>query len=336
MTITAAHFGVFGTGEAAGPPRQLAAIGRASDWLNSPRLTPETLAGTVVLAQFWTYTCINWMRTLPFVRTWARKYRQGLVVVGVHTPEFPFEHDLDNVRRSVRQMDIVYPVAIDNDYAIWRAFDNNYWPALYLVDARGRVRQHYFGEGQYDKAESALQRLLTEAGVPAPDAAVSIDARGAEAPADWRNLRSSESYVGYERTANFASTGGVEMDKRHLYAVPPRLALNEWALAGEWTIGRQATVLSGPTGRIAYRFHARDLHLVMGPPRHGSTVGFRVTVDGQPPRAARGLDVDEAGNGTVAEPRMYQLIRQPAPIADRRFEIEFLGPGVEAYSFTFG
>jgi thiol-disulfide isomerase/thioredoxin len=339
MTIAAAHLGLFAsTDEASGrEPRELAAFRRASDWINSPPLTAASLAGKVVLVDFWTYTCINWMRTLPFIRAWGQTYRQGLVVVGVHTPEFPFEHDLDNVRRSVRQMDIAYPVVIDNDYAIWRAFDNQYWPALYLVDARGRVRQHYFGEGQYDKAEIALQRLLADAGVSAAgEGAVSRHASGAEAPADWRNLRSSENYVGHERTVNFASPGGLEADKRHLYAAPPRLALNEWALAGEWTIGRQATVLSSSNGRIAYRFHARDLHLVMGPPREGNGVRFRVTIDGQPPRAAHGIDVDEAGNGTVVEPRMYQLIRQQQPIVDRRFEIEFLQPGVEAYSFTFG
>jgi len=339
MTITAAHLGMFGGVEEASArdPLELAAIGRASEWINSPPLAASSLAGKVVLVDFWTYTCINWMRTLPFIRAWARKYREGLVVVGVHTPEFPFEHDLDNVRRSVRQMEIGYPIVIDNDYAIWRAFDNHYWPALYLVDARGRVRQHYFGEGQYDKAETAVQRLLAEAGVTeGPDAAVTVQATGAEALADWRNLRSSENYVGYERTENFASPGGVESDKRHLYAIPPRLALNQWALGGEWTIGKQATVLSGANGRIAYRFHARDLHLVMGPPRQASAVRFRVTIDSEPPRAAHGLDADDAGNGVVVEPRMYQLIRQHEPIVDRRFEIEFLAPGVEAYSFTFG
>jgi thiol-disulfide isomerase/thioredoxin len=339
MTITAAHLGMFGSvREASGrDPRELAAIGRGSDWINSPPLPASSLAGKVVLVDFWTYTCINWMRTAPFIRAWARKYRQGLVVVGVHTPEFPFEHDVDNVRRSVRQMDIGYPIVIDNDYAIWRAFDNHYWPALYLVDARGRVRQHYFGEGQYDKAETSVQRLLAEAAITdSGDTAVTIQANGAEVPADWRNLRSSENYVGYERTENFASPGGIESDKRHLYAVPPRLALNQWALGGEWTIGKQATVLGGPNGRIACRFHARDLHAVIGPPRQGGPVRFRVTIDGEPPRAAHGLDADDAGNGVVVEPRMYQLIRQREPIGDRRFEIEFLGPGVEAYSLTFG
>ncbi|HEY7171102.1 MAG TPA: thioredoxin-like domain-containing protein [Vicinamibacterales bacterium] len=339
MTIAAAHLGLFGKPDDASgrESRQLAAFGRASAWINSPALTPAALAGKVVVVDFWTYTCINWMRTLPFIRAWTQRYRQGLVLVGVHTPEFPFEHDLDNVRRSVRQMDIGYPVAVDNDRAIWRAFDNNYWPALYLVDARGRLRQHYFGEGQYDKAETSIQRLLTDAGAPASgEAEVAIRAAGAEAPADWRNLRSSENYVGYERSVNFASPGGGEYDKRHLYAAPPRLALNQWALAGEWTMGRQAVVLSGASGRIAYRFHSRDLHLVMGPPKPGNPVRFRVTLDGQPPRAAHGVDVDEAGNGSLVEPRMYQLIRQQDAIVDRRFEIEFLQAGVEAYSFTFG
>jgi hypothetical protein len=339
MTMTAAPVGVLGMAEVATArePRELAALGRAADWLNSPPLTASSLAGKVVLVDFWTYTCINWMRTLPFVRAWAHKCREGLVAVGVHTPEFPFEHGVDNVRRSVQKMDIRYPVVIDNDYAIWRAFDNHYWPALYLVDARGHVREHYFGEGQYDKAEVAVRRLLTEARAPAGgDLALPVQASSAEAPADWRNLRSPENYVGYERTEGFASPGGVESDKRHLYAAPARLGLNEWALAGEWTIGRQATVLSGTNGRIAYRFHARDVHLVMGPPRQGNGVRFRVTIDGEPPRGAHGLDVDEAGSGTVAEPRMYQLVRQQQPIVDRRFEIEFFEAGVEAYSFTFG
>jgi thiol-disulfide isomerase/thioredoxin len=338
MTIAAAHLGTFSTGNASdGGPRELAAIGRAAEWLNSPRLPPPSLAGTVVVVDFWTYTCIYWLRTLPYRRAWAQKYRQGLVLIGVHTPEFGFEKNVDNVRRAVRQMRIEYPIVIDNDYSIWRAFKNQYWPALYFIDARGRVRQHHFGEGEYDRSEMAIQRLLAEAGVGGPrDGVVSVDASGVETAADWDNLRSPENYVGYERTANFVSPGGAGRDRRRLYAAPAHLALNQWALAGEWTMGRQATVLSSPNGRIVYRFHARDLHLVMGPPRQGNSVRFRVSLDGQPPGPAHGVDVDEGGNGMAVEQRLYQLIRQPKPIVDRRFEIEFLDAGVETFAFTFG
>jgi thiol-disulfide isomerase/thioredoxin len=338
MTIGASHLGIFGRpGEASGASRQLTALGRASEWLNSPRLTAESVAGKVVLVDFWTYTCINWLRTLPYIRAWAQKYRQGLVVVAVHTPEFAFEGNLDNVRRAVRQMGIEYPVAIDTDYAIWRAFDNQYWPALYLIDAKGRVRQHHFGEGEYEKSELAIQRLLGEAGVAGvPGGTVTVDPVGVEAPADWSNLKSPENYVGSDRTQNLASPEGVYRDRRHVYTAPARLALNQWALAGEWTIGRQATRLDSATGRIAYRFHARDLHLVMGPARHSAPVRFRVSIDGRPPGPAHGVDADAGGNGTVNEQRLYQLVRQPKPIGDRRFEIEFLDAGVEAFAFTFG
>jgi len=338
MTIAAAHLGRFGAAEAAsGAPPELAALGRAKEWLNSPRLTPENLAGKVVLVDFWTYTCINWLRTLPYVRAWAKKYNQGLAVIGVHTPEFAFEHDIDNVRRAVRQMRIDYPIAIDNDYAIWRAFDNRYWPALYIVDARGRLGQHLFGEGEYGPFERAIQQSLAQAGVAGSShGPVSIDAQGVEAPADWSALRSPENYVGYDRTQNFASPHGADRDRRRVYAAPAQLALNQWALVGEWTIGRQATALSSPKGRIVYRFHARDLHLVMGPPRQGLSLRFRVSIDGHPPGPAHGIDADEAGNGTVVESRLYQLIRQPGPIVDRQFEIEFLDAGVETFAFTFG
>ncbi len=339
MTIAAAHVATSGTAEATPrEPRELAALGRANEWLNSPRLTPESLSAKVVLVDFWTYTCINWLRTLPYVRAWAKKYKQDLVVVGVHTPEFAFEHDIDNVRRAVRQMHIEYPVAVDNDYAIWRAFDNHYWPALYIVDARGRLRQHLFGEGEYDQFERAIQQSLAEAGVAgSSETPVSnIEAGGVEAPADWSALRSPENYVGYERTQDFASTGGAARDRRGVYSAPARLVLNQWALVGEWTIGRQATVLSSFGGRIVYRFHARDLHLVMGPPRQGVPLRFRVSIDGHPPGPSHGIDTDEAGNGTVVEQRLYQLIRQPGPIVDRQFEIEFLDPGVEVFAFTFG
>ena len=310
----------------------------ATGWLNSPPLTAEGLRGKVVLVQVWTYSCINWLRTLPYVRAWAEKYRdQGLVVIGVHTPEFGFEHNLDNVRLAAKDMQVAYPIALDNDYAIWRAFNNNYWPALYFIDAKGHIRHHQFGEGQYDRSELIIQQLLAEAGSGGiGHDLVSVDARGTEAAADWGNLKSPENYVGYERTENFASPGGAVVDRRHAYAAPTRLPLNHWALSGEWTVGKQATVLHKANGRITYRFHARDLHLVMGPAVRGTPVRFRVLIDGQPPGPAHGIDVNDQGYGTVTEQRLYQLIRQPKPIADRQFEIEFLDPGVETFVFTFG
>jgi thiol-disulfide isomerase/thioredoxin len=317
---------------------ELASLERADEWLNSPPLTAQALRGKVVLIDFWTYTCINWLRQLPYVRAWAERYRdQGLVVIGVHAPEFAFEKDLGNVRWAVKDMRIDYPIAVDNDHLIWRAFRNQYWPALYFIDAQGRVRHRHFGEGSYDQSEMIIQALLAETGIgginPEP---VSVDAGGLEAAADWRSLRSPENYVGYQRTQNFASPGGAMLDKPRVYMLPERLRLNNWALSGEWTMKNEAAVLNKPNGRIAYRFHARDLHLVMGPSPPGTSVPFRVRIDGQPPGAARGIDVDEQGNGTVTQQRLYQLIRQPKPIADRQFEIEFLRPGVEAFAFTFG
>jgi thiol-disulfide isomerase/thioredoxin len=317
---------------------ELPSLRSATAWLNSQPLTADGLRGKVVLVDFCTYSCINWRRSLPYVRAWADKYKdQGVVVIGVHTPEFGFEKDLDNVRRAVKDMRVDYPVAIDNDHAIWRAFNNEYWPALYFVDAQGRIRYHKFGEGDYDQSERIIQQLLAEAGTGDIDhELVSVDARGAEAAADWGNLKSPENYVGYERTENFASPGGAALDERRDYAVPTRLGLNHWAHSGDWTMRKQATVLNKANGRIAYRFHARDLHLVMGLATRGTPVRFRVLVDGQPPGAAHGLDVDGQGNGKVIEPQLYQLIRQPQPIADRQFEIEFLDPGVEAFAFTFG
>ncbi len=338
VTLGAAQLGLFGiTAALRRGGDELDAIGRATEWLNSPRLTKPQLLGKVVVVDFCTYTCINWLRTLPYVRAWAQKYTQGLVLIGVHTPEFAFEHNLANVRRAVQQMKIEYPIVIDNDYAIWRAFSNEYWPALYFIDARGRVRQHQFGEGEYGQSEMAIQRLLKEAGVDGPrDGVVAGDGSGVEAPADWASLKSPENYLGNGRTQNFVSPGGSELDRRRRYVAPSRLSLNQWALVGEWTMGRQATALSSPNGRIVSRFHARDLHLVMGPPRQGGPVRFRVLIDGQPPGPAHGLDVDDGGNGTVVEPRLYQLIRQPKPVVDRQFEIEFLDAGVEAFAFTFG
>ncbi len=310
----------------------------ATGWLNSPPLSASGLRGKVVLIDVWTYTCINWLRTLPYVRAWAEKYKnQGLVVIGVHSPEFGFEHNVDNVRQQAKAMRVDYPIAIDNDFAIWRALSNNYWPALYLVDAQGRIRYHQFGEGEYDKSERVIQQLLSESGASGIGQELSsVDARGAEVPADWNSLKSPENYVGYERTENFSSRGGAVRDSPHEYTVPARLKLNDWALLGDWTMQKGLAVLNKPNGRIVYRFHARDLHLVMGPPSRGTSVRFRVLIDGQPPGAAHGTDVDEQGNGTASEQRLYQLIRQPMPIADRRFEIEFLEPGVEAFAFTFG
>jgi len=317
---------------------ELPSFGGASGWLNSQPLTKDGLRGKVVLVDFWTYTCINWLRTLPYVRAWAGKYKeQGLVVIGVHTPEFRFEKDLDNVRRAVKDRKIDFPVAIDNDYGVWRAFDNHYWPALYLIDAQGRIRHHQFGEGGYERTERIIQQLLGEAGSSGiGDHLAAVEARGVEAEADWPDLKSPENYLGHERTENFVSPGGAALDKRRVYAAPARLKLNDWALSGDWTVKRDAVALNKGNGRIAYRFHARDLHLVMAPAARGSSVRFRVLVDGQPPGAAHGTDVDDQGNGTVSGQRLYQLIRQANPIADRLFEIEFLDPGVEAFAFTFG
>jgi thiol-disulfide isomerase/thioredoxin len=317
---------------------KLPSLRNASAWLNSDPLTASGLRGKVVLVEFWTYSCINWRRQLPYVRAWAEKYKdQGLVVIGVHAPEFSFEKNIENVRQAAKETRIDYPIALDNDHAIWRDFNNEYWPALYFVDAQGRIRHHQFGEGEYEQSELIIQQLLTEAGSRnVSHELVSIDPKGAEAGADWNDLRSAENYVGYERTENFASPGGARPDKRYDYTFPVRLGLNHWALSGGWTMGREAIVLNKPNGRIVYSFHSRDLHLVMGPAAAGRSVHFRVLIDGQPPGAAHGVDIDDQGNGTVMEPRMYQLIRQQDPIIDRQFEIEFLDSGAEAFSFTFG
>ena len=315
-------------GVGTGADRGLAALRHATAWLNSPPLTAAGLRGKVVLVDFCTYTCINWLRTLPYLRAWAAKYRdRGLTVIGAHTPEFGFEHDLDNVRRALTSMRVDYPIAVDNDYAIWNGFENQYWPALYLIDARGAIRHRQFGEGGYVEAERILQQVLTEAGAQGVGRdLVTVDARGIEAAADWDNLRSPENYLNSERTEGFVTSG----------ALSPRLQLNEWTAVGDWTIGTKAAALKGSHGRIIYRFHARDLNLVMGPAARGKSVTCRVRIDGQAPAAAHGGDVDEQGRGTVAEQRLYQLIRQPQPIVDRQFEIEFLDAGVEAFVFTFG
>ena len=346
MTVAGARLGVIGPAvqrlapAAVQPPfeGELDSLARATEWLNTQPLTAASLRGKVVLIDIWTYTCINWLRTLPYVRAWAAKYKgQGLVVIGVHSPEFSFEKYVDNVRHAAREMRVEYPIAIDNEFVIWRAFKNQYWPALYLVDAKGNIRHQQFGEGEYEQAEKVIQRLLSDAGISGIGYdLVSVDGRGAEAAADWESLRSPENYLGYARTENFASSGGAALDKSRSYTTPSRLGLNQWALSGEWTVKKEAIALNGAGGRITCRFHARDLHLVMGPAARGTPVRFRVLIDGQPPGAAHGVDADDRGEGTVREQRLYQLIRQPQPIDDRLFEIEFLDSGVEAFAFTFG
>jgi thiol-disulfide isomerase/thioredoxin len=309
----------------------------ANEWLNSAPLTPSDLEGKVVAVDFWTYTCINWLRTLPSLRAWADAYEDhGLVVVGVHTPEFTVEHDVDRVRRALEAMDIRYPVAIDNDYAVWNAFSNQYWPALYLVDAQGRIRHHAFGEGGYDRAEHVVRKLLEDAGAhDLPPEPVPVEARGLEVPADWQSLRSPETYVGWARSNGLASPEHVGFDEPREYTIPERLRLNEWALAGNWTLGREEGVSNDAGGRIAYRFRARDLHLILAPPP-GAEARFRVRLDGRAPEDAHGDDIDADGNGVVTEARLHQLVRQSGPIEDREFELELLDPGAAALCFTFG
>jgi len=316
----------------------LPSLAGATGWLNSLPLTAAGLRGKVVLFDFWTYTCINWLRTLPYVRAWAEKYKdQGLVVIGVHTPEFAFERNIDNVRREAKDFRVDYPIAIDNDYSVWLAFENHYWPALDIVDAQGLIRHHQFGEGEYERSEMIIQQLLAKNGISGNDhSLVSVDAPGIEAAADWGSLKSPENYVGYERSENFASPDGILLDMRHVYFVPPRVSLNNWSLSGDWTIKKNSIMLNEANGRIVYCFHARDLNLVMGPAAQGNPVRFRLLIDGQPVDTAHGIDVDGQGTGTVTEQRLYQLIRQPKPIVDRKFEIEFLDAGVEAFAFTFG
>jgi thiol-disulfide isomerase/thioredoxin len=297
----------------------LSALDRAPVWLNSEPLTAEELRGRVVLVDIWTYSCVNWLRTLPYVRAWAERYRdRGLVVVGAHCPEFGFEHDLDNVRHATRQLGVDYPVVIDNDFAIWQSLSNRFWPAVYLVDRDGRTRFHHFGEGNYDETERAIQQQL---GIDAETGG--IDAGGLAEAADWDTLRSGETYIGYGRGA-----GRVDS--------PAHLALNHWALSGDWAVEEESAVLSAAPGSVTFRFHARDLNLVLAPPPSGPPVSFTVLLDGQPPGHDHGLDINELGEGTVDEPRMYQLARQRGGTIERTFEITFLDPGVRAYVFTFG
>jgi thiol-disulfide isomerase/thioredoxin len=310
---------------------RMASLGGATGWLNSEPLGPTELQDRVVLVNFWTLTCINWLRQEPYVRAWSQAYRgDGLIVIGVHTPEFSFEHEIDRVRQATEDRAIDYPVALDSDYAIWSAFDNNYWPALYFVDTGGGIRDQHFGEGRYEQSERVIQELL---GIERELTAV--EGVGVEAEADWDQLRTPETYLGYGRGNGLASPNGQSLDERRVYELPERLGFNSWALAGEWTIGREQVVLDGAGGSIAYRFHARDAHLVISPGARGP-IPFRVLLDGEAPRQSHGLDVDEDGNGLLRDGRVYQLVRQHDAVRERTLEITFLEPGAEAYAFTFG
>jgi thiol-disulfide isomerase/thioredoxin len=310
---------------------RMPSLGGATGWLNSEPLGPAELRGNIVLVDFWTLTCINWLRTEPYIRAWSQVYRDdGLIVIGVHTPEFSFEHEFDRVRQATKDMAIDYPIAVDNDYAIWSAFDNNSWPALYFVDADGVIRDHHFGEGRYQESERVIQRLL---GVERE--LVRVEGIGVEAEADWDNLRTPETYLGYDRSDRFASPNGAAFEERVAYELPERLRFNHWALSGEWTIGREKAMLDQAGGSIACRFHARDAHLVLssGAPE---PIPFRVLLDGEPPRRSRGVDVDEDGNGLLREGRLYQLVRERDAVRERALKITFLERGAEAYAFTFG
>jgi cytochrome c biogenesis protein CcdA/thiol-disulfide isomerase/thioredoxin len=325
-------------GNSAGAPDALPDLSGATAWINSPPLTPESLRGKVVVIDFWTYSCINCLRSLPYIQAWYDKYKEsGLVVIGVHTPEFPFEKDEANVRKAVRNLGVDYPVAMDNDYRIWRGFNNRFWPAHYFIDATGRIRYHHFGEGNYEESEAWIRSLLEERNhQPPPNSVMKIAAIGSEAASDLQTVQSPETYIGYIRAKDFASPGGFNEDDAQLYRAPARLELNEWALIGRWKDESQiATALSVPAG-IVYRFHARDLHLVLGPGSDGKPIRFRVTLDGKPPGDDHGVDTDANGYGIVTESRLYQLIRQKGGTRDRAFRIEFLTPGVQAFAFTFG
>jgi len=310
----------------------------AVGWINSPALSSKSLRGKVVVIDFWTYSCINCLRALPYVEGWAEKYKDsGLVVIGVHTPEFAFEKERANVEKAVRDLKISYPVAIDSDYKIWQAFNNQYWPAHYFIDGKGRIRYHHFGEGEYDESERVIQQLLKENGATSLSAGViNVTASGAEAAADNKNVGSPETYVGYKRAGNFASAEPMAKDSRKTYSPQPRLSLNQWALGGSWKVGEESAVLESLPGKIVFRFHARDLHLVLGPTKNGKPIRFTVKLDGTPPGDDHGADTDASGAGTVQGNRLYQLIRQKGPVEDRTFEIDFLDPGVQAFAFTFG
>ena len=315
----------------------MASFDGAVAWLNSEPLTASGLRGKVVMVQFWTYTCVNWLRTQAYYRAWSRRYRdKGLVTIGVHTPEFKFEHDLDNVRWAVQARGIDYPVAVDSDYEIWQAFANHYWPALYFVDAEGGIRHHRFGEGDYERSEMVIRELLINTGAELPAGLSAIEPYGDEVQADWEDLGSSESYLGYEQERGFDAPAGIAQNRPRTYRSPGRLQLNRWSLTGNWTVRSDASALNEAGGRIAFQFHSRDVNLVMGPAKKMTTVPFRVYLDGEVAGEAHGTDVDDQGIGTLNMQRMYQLIRQARPIVDRRFEIEFLEPGAEAFCFTFG
>jgi len=310
----------------------------ATAWLNTPELTLAALRGNVVLVNFWTYTCINWLRTLPYIRAWSNTYKdRGLVVLGIHTPEFAFEHIISNVQQAVDRLGVTYPVIVDNKYTIWNAFANHYWPALYFVDAEGRIRYNQFGEGEYEMAERVIQQLLHEAGAQnGDDDLVSVDLEGTAAPADWLNLQSPETYLGYSRATSFVSPDGVVLGASHTYQLGESLRLNQWTLGGQWTMDETAITSDAAGAKIRFCFHARDMHVVMGPVMRGTLLPFRIRLDGEQPGEAHGVDVDGAGSGTLADQRLYQLIRQPQPITDHLLEIEFLQPGAQALAFTFG
>ena len=312
-------------------------LGGASGWLNSPPLSPEQLRGKVVLVDFWTYSCINCIRTIPFVRAWAEKYKgQGLVVIGVHTPEFAFEKDVSNIEKALSRFKIDYPIAIDSDYGIWRAFQNNYWPAFYFIDARGQIRHHQFGEGDYDKAEKVIRELLAEAGSQvSATAPVTPAARAEEVAPDLRGIRSGETYIGYREASNFASPENLRRAVAQNYTTG-QLELNEWSLAGNWTVGSEQATLNQTGGDITFRFSARDLNLVLRPGADGRPIRFQVTIDGTAPGEDHGADTDAGGNGAVTETRLYQLVRQAGTVKQRTFNIRFLDPGVQAFVFTFG
>jgi cytochrome c biogenesis protein CcdA/thiol-disulfide isomerase/thioredoxin len=328
----------------ASPATALPVEGRLPDlsgatmWLNSQPLSPQTLRGKVVLIDFWTYSCINCLRTLPYLRAWEQKYKDaGLVVLGVHAPEFAFEKRSSNVRKATKDLRIEFPVAVDNDFAIWRAFGNRAWPAFYFIDAQGRIRHHQFGENQYEQAEQVIQQLLAEAGqTRVPAGLVAPRGQGIEAAPGSAPALSEETYLGYERTHNFASPGGIARDRASNYKSAASLRTNQWALAGDWTVEPERVVLHGANGRIVHRFHARDLHLVLGPSADGKPVRFKVRVDGKAPGSDHGSDIDAEGNGTIDAQRLYQLVRQASSVKERLFEIEFIDPGAQAYAFTFG
>jgi len=337
LTVSVAE-GRPGSGPVLGDEGPMPELSGAVAWLNSPPLTRDSLRGKVVLIDFWTYSCINCLRALPYVEGWAAKYEgAGLVVIGVHTPEFAFEKERSNVEKAVRDLKISYPVAIDSDYKIWQAFNNEYWPAHYFIDGKGRIRYHHYGEGEYEQSERVIQQLLKENGAQSiSDAVINVAANGVQAAPDRGDNRSPETYIGYHRAQDFASAEPIAKDSRKIYSLIPRLSLNQWGLAGDWKVSAQSAVLQTAPGKIVFRFHARDLHLVLGPATDGKPVRFSVKLDGTAPGEDHGSDADANGSGTVQEHRLYQLIRQRGPVEDRTFEIEFIDPGVQAFAFTFG